>query len=176
MNNTASQRLFFALWPDADTRSRLAALIDDRLASTGGRRVPEENLHITLAFLGDVDTQRQRCVERVAAALNGSRFTLSFNRLGHWRRPKVLWAGACQCPAALQVLNESLQQGLRECGFQPDERPFAPHLTLMRKVRKRPNLPTIDAVEWTVTGFCLVVSRFVPGGVEYDVIKSWPLS
>ncbi len=47
-------RLFFALWPDPPTRTALAMLVDG-LPLVGGRRVPAENLHLTLAFLGNVD-------------------------------------------------------------------------------------------------------------------------
>jgi 2'-5' RNA ligase len=171
----SSQRLFFALWPDPEVRERLAALAG-RLDVGGGRRTPPQSLHVTLLFLGEVDAARRSCVETVAGGVRSAPFDLALDRTGWWRRPQVLWAGATRTPEALATLAARLQQGCAACGFPPEDRPFAVHATLARRVMAAPPPRGFDPIPWSVSEFCLVESRLERGGSEYRVLRSWPLS
>ena len=146
------RRLFIALWLDAGLQGKLHALGGELLGNcsmrcstsaipgvvTGsrGRRIPQENLHITLAFLGSVDVEHQACLERVASTIQTPAFTLTLDQAGFWPRKGILWAGGTP-PDGLRALVRVLHQGLAGCGFEPDTRPFQAHVTLARDVRLR---------------------------------------
>lgn len=169
------RRLFFALWPDEGVRGRLARLAA-RLAMSRGVRVAEANLHVTLVFLGSVDGKLAACAQRVAAGIHGRAFTLSLDCLGHWPGPQVLWLGATHTPAALTTLVRDLNEGLRRCGFTPEDRPYQPHLTLVRKLRRADTAQAVDPVVWRIEQFCLVQSITRAQGAEYHVLHAWPLN
>lgn len=170
-----TERLFFALWPDEPVRARLGHLAR-KLVHKNGRPVAAENLHITLVFLGSVTAARRACVEAVAGGIQGKGFRLTLDRIGHWPKPRILWAGPSDTPAELLALVRDLSEGLRSCDFTPEARPYQAHLTLARKVsRARPGL-TMDPVAWDINRFCLVRSLTLPEGVKYEVLASWPLA
>ncbi|MFO7588071.1 MAG: 2'-5' RNA ligase family protein [Gemmatimonadota bacterium] len=77
----ARQRLFFALWPDSATRSAVARLVDRAAKRCGGRRVPPENLHLTLAFPGAVARAQRTCLEACADRVAGTPFHLVLDRI-----------------------------------------------------------------------------------------------
>jgi len=170
----STRRLFFALWPDPATRARLAEAVSSVLEGLPGRRVPVENWHVTVAFLGDVDPAHQACIETAADGLHSVPFTLELDHYGHWPRPQVVWLGASACPAPLQRLVQDLGLGLRTCDVPADDRPFAVHLTLLRKVRERPRLPRSEPFAWRVESLALVESELCSAGAAYHVIRSWP--
>lgn len=142
-----------------------------------GRRLPPAHIHLTLAFLGSVDHARQDCYVQAAARVQGTGFTLHFDEAGHFPRPQVVWLGTSHMPKALQALQEDLVSVLmQQCGFEPEVRPFVPHLTLWRKV-KRIKLPVqLESIPWQVSRFVLARSRTLPSGAEYTIVKEWPLS
>lgn len=175
MSEQETQRLFFALWPDAEVRLRLerAALA---LKGVHGRRVALENLHITLAFLGSLSAAGRACAEAAAAAIYGEPFTLVLDRLGAFPRARVVWLGASEVPPALAGLAVALNAGLAACGLEPDPRPYRPHVTVLRKVsRPPPPAELAQAVGWPVREFVLVESRTLAQGAEYRVLERWTL-
>lgn len=169
------QRLFFALWPSDDLREKIKHVATKVNKISGGKPVPIEKQHVTVRFLGSVNARTRQCVEQVAGSINSQPFTMQLDQLGHWPRPRVLWLGAAQTPEPLHNLVKDLNTGLRECGLQPEARPFHVHMTLMRKVKKAPQFPDIDSIEWAVDSFVLVESQTLPEGAVYTVLKSWPL-
>lgn len=168
-----TQRLFFALWPDAAVRESLAAVVKQTAQHHQGKAMRPDNLHITLAFLGNVSDVQRACVEAAADAINMTPFDLRLDHVGWFKRPQVLWLGATETPEPLMQLVVGLNRGLRGCDIALDERPFATHLTLMRKIRKFNDL-VIEPIDWHVDHFCLVQSLTHPEGVEYKVVKQWP--
>ncbi|WP_126455736.1 RNA 2',3'-cyclic phosphodiesterase [Sulfuriflexus mobilis] len=166
------QRLFFALWPDDAVRGACAGIIKQARNNHDGKAVQLNNLHITLAFLGYVSEAQRECVEAAADAISMAPFDLRFDHVGWFKRPKVLWLGAHETPEALLQLVADLNRGVRGCDIELDERPFATHLTLMRKVREFNEMET-EPIDWRVDRFCLVQSLTHREGVEYQVVKSW---
>lgn len=171
---SSRQRLFFALWPDAAVCAALDAAAREYGRDTG-RLMPPQNLHLTLAFLGELTAEQRACMEAVAGTVTGQPFVVILNRLGFWPRPRVLWAGAEDIPAALEDLVAGLNRALASCGYQPETRPFQAHVTLARKASRPPRQIAIAPIRWTVRDFCLAQS--VPGerGSEYRVLRRWPL-
>lgn len=168
------QRLFFALWPNDKLREQLHVL-GQRSFSGSGRPVKRENLHITLIFLGTVDDTRRACAENAAASVKTPPFRLELDKVGCWPRARVLWAGASREPAALLSLVQQLTACLEGCGFQPEERPYRAHVTLVRKVARRVQPSSHSPIVWSTKDFHLVESRTCPEGVQYRVVASWPL-
>lgn len=167
------QRLFFALWPDEALREALTPLL--RLKrECGGRAHPPSNLHITLNFLGMVDAAIRDCLERAADEIAVPPFELTLDRFGYWPRPKVMWLGCSKVPGPLQALVEGLNGAMRGCGLQPEGRPYHPHLTLLRKAQRAPTAEP-PSLTWQADDFVLAESVSTPGGVEYRVLRRWPL-
>ena len=168
------ERLFFALWPDEPVRQRLDDLAR-RVVAGNGRRVPAAKLHLTLVFLGHVTAPVRQCAEAAAAEVAAPAFVLTLDRVGQWRRRGIIWAGPQQAPAALLELVRALTDVLIPCGFEPEQRPFAAHLTLARRSRRAVRAAAVDPVHWPVSEFALVRSETGAGGSAYRVLGRWPL-
>jgi 2'-5' RNA ligase len=167
------QRLFFALWPDETVRAQLAAALPT--ATLGGRPVRRDNLHLTLVFLGSIDSAMRARVEQAANGVACAPFELAFDVAGYFSRPQVLWIAPSKPPPEMAALVQGLRVTLVPCGLALDTRAYRPHLTLARKVRRPPALPAIAPVAWPVRGFSLVESRSQVGGVSYVPLRSWDL-
>jgi 2'-5' RNA ligase len=176
-----SRRLFFALWPDAAMRARLARAMHTGVPACGGRPVPLEQWHMTLAFLGAVPAARVAELAEVASAaactahLPAGGLELSLGRLVAWRAPQVLCVVPIEPPAALGRLAQGLGAALIAAGFAPDVKPFRAHVTVARKVT-RPSEPRhVPVVRWRCERFALIESRTLPSGAIYSVVETYPL-
>ena len=169
-----TRRLFFALWPDDETRAALAALAREQ-THRQARRVVADNLHLTLAFPGNVTPRVQACLEEGAGRLTGAPFELSIDRLGHWSGPRIIWAAPAQTPRELWSLVTVLREVLAACGLEPEKRPYQAHITLARKASQAMNVTRIAPIAWSIRQFCLVESVSEPAGVRYRVLRFWPL-
>ena len=165
-------RLFYALWPDPDTRDALSAAARPLLEACRGRRVPKRNYHLTLAFLGSVPAQRLDELHAAAERVAFEPFTLRIDRHGYWRGPRVAWLGCSNPPAAATALADTLRAALAPLGFEPDPRPFRPHLTVLRGCRGCDFDGQVAPVEWPVDRFVLACSETLPAGPVYRVV--WP--
>lgn len=167
------QRMFFALQPPALIARELW-----RQSSplTGGRRLPWQTLHVTLAFIGEVNAPQRNCLLTIGDALCGQPFTLTFERL-HYRAAGrgMLWLTPQATPFALQALQRQLRNSLLENHFPVENRPFRPHVTLARQAAVADAaLLTPDPVVWPVADFCLMLSHLSPQGSQYEVVRRWP--
>jgi 2'-5' RNA ligase len=169
------QRLFLALWPDEAIRRRLVECFP-LLRGCGGRKVPLENLHITLAFLGSVDADTRACLEQQLDVVTASSFTLEMDELGFWRRPQVVWLGASQVPPALSALVNEVKKAMLVCSLEPESRPFQAHLTLMRKAKRMPLETNPPPMLWRINDFALIASETLPEGAHYEVLRRWRLN
>lgn len=166
-------RLFLALWPPGPAREALGALARRVAAETGGRAVPAANLHLTLAFLGEVDPVRESRIPAAVEGIDAPAFELTLERLGAFPKTGVAWAGCASVPSALASLQAQIDARLREAGFDLERRAFAPHLTLARRITQPPGRRDIDAVSWRVEAFSLVESAREKGG--YRERAAWRL-
>jgi 2'-5' RNA ligase len=169
-----TRRVFFALWPDEAVR---AALDEAGLALTGKRvrRIPADNLHLTLAFMGSVPASAQACLEQRAGAIHVAPFTLTIDQAGYFPRPRILWVGAGDVPAELWSLAGALRQAQLDCGIAPDRHAFQAHVTVARKYSQGVPEHAFAPVEWPVRDFRLVESAATENGVRYLPLQSWPL-
>lgn len=167
-----SQRLFFALWPDDKTRKIIAKLVQRVIPHHQGKPIRTDNLHLTLAFLGNVNNAQRDCVEAVAESLSITPFSLCLDHLGVFSSAKVLWLGIKEQPDALTQLANNLANGARDCEIKLDEKAFKPHVSLIRKTNQLHELE-VEPIYWNINQFCLVQSIPHREGVEYRVVKSW---
>lgn len=169
------QRLFFALWPQMETSLKLYELAG-KLLCGDGRRVTPENIHLTLVFLGSVTPSLGRCAEQVPGAIRGESFTMPLGQIGCWSQTGILWAGPTHVPNALLQLVKALNSGLITCGYVPEKRPYAAHLTMARKARHCQEMQSIEPLAWDVHQFSLVRSQTYAEGVRYENLRTWELS
>ncbi len=169
-------RVFFALWPDEAVRGQFMQWAKLLHETCGGGITRPGNLHITLVFLGYIAVSRLDELKLLAAKLSGSAFSLSFTAPGYWRHNHIAWAAPDETPQALSELVKTLERSLQIAGFNFDERPYAPHLTLLRKARWDPPSPPFNNINWVINEFVLVSSKQTENELEYEVIARWPLS
>ena len=176
----ATCRLFFALWPDDPVRREILAASRRAVERCGGKPIPPENFHITLAFLGSVPLEQVEPVvataTAAAVAVRADAFVLELDRLGHWPGSQVVWFGCSQLPEAVHALARELRQSLRAHAIKPDGKRFVPHLTLARWVQQTGPLGASATIRWQVEEFVLVRSVSRHGGVDYSVLGRWPLA
>ena len=164
-------RLFFAAWPDARSASALAALAGRLAAEAGGKAMPEAKIHLTLAFLGMVDDSKRAAAIEAANATAWKAFDLAVDRTGSFRRARVAWAGISHPPPPLLALQSRLEGALRDRGIELDDRPFAPHMTLVRNAARAIPGSAIEPIAWRVDAFTLVRSETGTG--RYVVEERW---
>lgn len=148
-----TRRLFVAVLPGTDAQEELVrtqGLLLPHLSRAGA--TGRENLHLTLAFLGELDSRDEaRVMAAMAEAAHafhgagGRPFALELGRVGRFGRRRhggdVLWRGAVAPPGettssdALVLLQGLLARALRDRGLAVDGRPYAPHITLARGCR-----------------------------------------
>ncbi|MFY0989030.1 RNA 2',3'-cyclic phosphodiesterase [Halomonas sp. C05BenzN] len=161
-------RLFLALVPPPELRRRLGELADLAHARCGGRRMPDESLHLTLAFLGEV---AEEPADAVASWVRTLAVTPGRWRLDHWgrfRRPGIVWLGASRTDTALQALHGRLWDGLEHRGLTGRPDSFVPHITLLRRADtlETDGLPDVR-LDWTYNQLELIHSITDDRGARY---------
>lgn len=172
MENKTTTRLFFALWPDQATRKQLAD-VQNNFSNRPGRCNHPEDFHITLVFLGSVETERMSCIIDAADRVSLQPFSLSIDRFATWKKPRILWCGPSITPLPLTQLVTDLENALTGCGFEPETRRYSPHVTLARKVLAEERGQLAQPLHWRVGGFVLAGSGGQGPGPRYKVLKKW---
>lgn len=175
-----SQRLFFALWPDEESRRALGTVTARAVRRCGGRPVPVASLHVTLAFLGNVPSSHLPQLERIAreqatACAQDVPLCLRFERLTHWPRQQILCVPATDGAAGAHALAAALRDATAAAGFRPDLKPFRAHVTVARKVARFARAPALRRVVWRFAAFALIESRTEESGAVYSVIETYSL-
>lgn len=168
-----ARRLFFALFPDEAARGALGRVARWCRHRSGGREVPDENLHLTLLFLGEINAYQAQLAERAGAAATVPPCRITLERVEYWPGAGLLAA----VPAApLPALERTVRELRADLGAQLPlgREPFVPHVTLVRRVEVLAAVP-ISSIEWTVEGFALVESRRGASGTpRYEPVAAWP--
>lgn len=184
-------RLFVALEIPEPVRREVArrvAGLRDRLPRS--RWVDPANLHLTLLFLGQVEEAK---VPSLASALREAfakhpplELRLAGGGTFPPRRPaRVAWVGM-ETPGDLQALQADVSDAaVASVGFEPEERPFSPHVTLARCDPQWPRdaidkfvtaFPGTIGQPWTAESGVLMESKLSPHGARYRVVEAFPLA
>ncbi|MGH8667279.1 MAG: RNA 2',3'-cyclic phosphodiesterase [Burkholderiales bacterium] len=169
-------RAFFALWPPEAVRSALLGWAQACRASTAGRLVRRENLHTTLAFLGEIDRSRLPELAVLAQELVAERFELVLDRVGYWSHNGIVYAAAESMPAPLSALAGALALRLAGAGFRIEERSYFAHVTLLRAARRAPAGVRVASLRWQVDTLALVQSVRSGGRLVYRPLERWTLA
>jgi RNA 2',3'-cyclic 3'-phosphodiesterase len=165
------KRLFFALWPEDIIRQQCVD-IGKAILTEHARLVRPANIHVTLLFLGNIDTDKEERFKQVLATVQVPSTTLCFNKLSFWKKPGILCLTTSNTYPGVETLVGMLSRLGGDLGIQTDERPFKPHVTLAKKATKLMPLE-FDPINWNSSSFCLVESVNCPKGIEYRIVEEW---
>jgi len=165
------KRLFFALWPNNETRKNIDK-INQSISSAGLKRVKCDNLHVTLVFLGNVGAESETMIRQRMKNISAQPFTIQFDQLSFWRKPRILCLTTQQYDQQLLILVDALKRELEQCGMVMEDRPYKPHITLARKALRLIDMD-IKPIKWQAHSFCLIESLSIPDGVHYQVLQRW---
>ena len=176
-------RLFIAIELPEDLKMALGRL---RMDIPGAHWVSMEQIHLTLAFLGEVEETTVEQLTGKLARIHAPGFKLCLSGTGCFpnrRRPHVLWVGLEPEPR-LNDLVASVRSAVLACGILQEERPFSPHITLARIKLSPPR--DFDAFldqhqkqklpQFSVREFTLFQSRLTPQGAVHIPVRNFPLA
>ena len=142
--------------------------------ASGGRAIPARNLHVTLAFLGQVlESQLEvvkQCADRIGSC---GPIDLQFHRVEVWKRSRVLSLVPLATPPELSELVERLKFNLLSEHFEVGREEYRPHLTLARDAKKRTDEALPNPIAWSTRQFVLVQSETTASGSSYTVLHYW---
>jgi 2'-5' RNA ligase len=174
-------RLFVAIRPPEPVRAQLLGLMG---GVAGARWLSDDQLHLTLRFIGEVDRHLARDVDAALCGVHHPRFAIALNGLGSFERrgePVTLWAGLAP-HEPVRALHKKLDQALVRVGVEPDRRAYMPHVTIARLPRGAgPVGPLVEqwggvaGVPFAVEEFCLFESRLTPEGPAYTAVERYAL-
>lgn len=166
MIDSSHSRLFVAIWPSSEIRSRLSELQDDFQLDRYGRCIPSKNFHVTLVFLGDVANEEVNHVVEIVRTTEFEPFTMKLDQVGSWPRNKVAWVGSSSAEPELTTLAANVR---RRLNFKKERRKFIPHITLARRFQRKINY-SIEPISWLVNDVALVQSILLSSGANYEII------
>jgi len=160
-------RLFVAVWPSEPAREHVRSLARDGWVNV--RWTPEDNWHVTLAFLGDAD------IDAVAHRLDGGLYPAATAEVGS--RMQVMGRNNLVVPVSGV---DSLAEAVRARVFdEPPSQPFRGHLTVGRSIGRRPisgkskSGHVLEPVAFAVDEIALVRSTLSPEGARYDTVSTF---
>jgi 2'-5' RNA ligase len=189
------KRLFVAIFPGREVAEHLREAIRSmaKQIATGAIRwtVPEQ-IHLTLNFLGSIETSRIAEFEAALQSVSCQFACHSLRVAGvgcfpSLERPRIIWAGLTGVLEPLQRLKELLDRALERLDHLPETRPFHPHLTIgrveeltahQRQCLRRAigSFERSDFGQWQTKGLDLVQSVLSTKGAKYSVVRTFPLT
>ncbi len=174
-------RLFVALRPPPPIRD---ALLDTMEAVERARWQDEDQLHLTLRFVGEIDAPLAEDLAAELGRVDAARFDLTIVGAGHFARkgrPSALWAAVAPS-APLATLQQKIERACQRIGLEPEHRKFTPHVTLARLGGAAGPVGdwlalhgALSTPPWPVDEFRLYESVLAPGGSVYEPVVSYRL-
>ena len=164
-------RLFVAIRFSPAVRAVLLDAVDALRRQGQGTFTRPENLHLTLAFLGEAESAApaQAALE---AACTGGAVSLTVGGLGHF--DDIWWAGVRE-NARLEALALGVQDALRQAGYPVERRPWRPHITLVRRWRGPEPRLTVPDTAMQAERVSLMRSDRVEGKLVYTEVSAFRL-
>ena len=175
-------RLFVAIRPPEPIRDLLIDAMDD---SSDFRWQDEEQLHLTLRFVGEVDRPVGEDLAAALGRIRAERFSAQISGVGRFeqRSGGALWAGV-EPKAPLAALAAKVERVCQSVGLEPEQRAFHPHITLARWKGRRTR-EVHDFLErrrglssdpFDVESVSLFESRLSRHGAHYEEVERYPLA
>jgi 2'-5' RNA ligase len=176
-------RLFVALEIPDEIKDALAPM----MRGLGDVRwMSDDQLHLTLRFIGELDNGRANEVADALSLVPGAPFDLRLKGIGHFPprgEPKVVWTGVEHQPE-LVALKRRIDRALLQAGIDRDQQKYTPHVTLAR-LRRPPTQAGFATYlmrhslflspSFPVSGFNLYSSWLDGRGADYQVEASYNL-
>lgn len=174
-------RLFVAIRPPAPIRQLLLAA----MGGIGGARwQSDDQLHLTLRFIGEVDRHLAGDVHAALGRVHHPRFALALNGIGCFDRrgfPDAVWAGVTP-HEEVKALHKKVDAALLRVGVPPDERAFLPHITIARLNRNAGPIGNLleeagglTSPPFVVDSFALLESDLTHEAAVYSIIERYRL-
>ena len=178
-------RLFIGIRPPEPVRE---ALLDTMEALEGARWIDEDNLHLTLRFVGEVERPAANDLAEALAQIEWPRFELRIAGVGAFDRshrhhswPHAVWARVAPVDR-LEGLRQKIERACELAGLGRETRRFTPHITLARTGRSTAPLGEwlaawgdLAAGPWTVEDFILFESHLGHTGAVYEEVVRYRL-
>lgn len=173
-------RLFVAIRPPAAVLARLLGLM---AGVRGARWQRDEQIHLTLRFIGEVDRHRAEDVVAALGAIHHPSFSIALNGIGSFeqRGHGALWAGVTPHDE-LKRLHKKVDQACLRAGVAVDTRAYLPHITIARLGRSAGPIDAfvqgaggLTSPAFSVDGFALFESDLTPEGPIYSIIERYRL-
>ena len=174
-------RLFVAIRPPASIRRLLLATMG---GISGARWQTDEQLHLTLRFIGEVDRHRAGDILAALGAIHHPRFEIAVHGLGTFDRRgelETVWAGVTP-HEPIKALHNKTDSALARVGIAPEQRAYLPHITLARLKRSSGTVRNLieqsgglASPPFQVESFALFESRLTPEGAVYTEIETYSL-
>lgn len=150
------------------------------------RWLTEDQLHLTLRFVGELDNGRANDIVDALSQVPGVPFELRLKGMGHFPprgEPRVIWIGIERQPA-LTALKRRIDRALQQAGVQKDKQRYKPHVTIarLRRLPSQAGLATYlmrhslyQSSSFIVSGFALYSSWLDPEGADYQMEARYDL-
>ncbi|WP_294295074.1 RNA 2',3'-cyclic phosphodiesterase [uncultured Sphingomonas sp.] len=176
-------RLFVALRPPADVR---AMLLDAMGGIAGARWQDDEQLHLTLRYIGEVERPMAEDVAIALESVRAAAVTLAISGVGKFdgggRPGGAAWAGVTP-REPLAALHKKLDSALVRAGLQPERRAYLPHITLARLSRSAgspdrflADHAMLSSAPFTLDQVLLYESHLGSSGATYEAVARYPLA
>lgn len=163
---------FFALWPDTVTRNKIHDVVKPITQSINCLPTLPEDFHLTLAYLGALNPTECQRIQTLNCPL--SSFLLNFTQIDYLSAPNLTYLSP-EPSLSLAQLHVFLNHHLLQEGFKPERRPWIPHVTLARHLKKPISLNLPNPIEWFVSDLCFVQSQNQLQTARYEILKRVPL-
>jgi 2'-5' RNA ligase len=177
----AMHRLFVAVRPPGAIRRLLLAAMG---GISGARWQSDEQIHLTLRFIGEVDRHRAGDILAALGAIHHPRFEIALNGLGMFERrgrAETVWAGVTP-HEPLKTLHNKIDSAIARIGVAPEQRAYLPHITLARLKRSSGSVRGLieqsgglASPPFGVDHFALFESQLTPEGAAYTEIERYSL-
>ena len=186
-------RLFVACEVPDDVKRDISEVIESLRSRSNNavRWIKPDGVHVTLKFLGEVPVKKLPAVKLAIqeAVVGHSPFELEFSNIGTFggrEGLRLMWVGVAGDVLRLEALVRAVNAALAVVGFEPERRPFRPHLTLGRvrdevPTRQRAEIEVevgktvVPVTSWRTAQVSLMRSRFTSQGASYEVLATFPL-
>lgn len=181
-------RLFIGLWPEPSVREALAREAGRLHGILGGRMTRPGTIHLTLAFIGDLDRTRIPQLVSALAGVRSPRFDILFDRARCWHHNRIGFVAPSVTPSEVLELVTQLEAVLDGLAIPFDRRPYQAHITLVRKADCPKGIPAqgrdsispewgdLLPIKWSAENFVLVESVLSSSGADYRIVERFPLS
>lgn len=168
-------RIFIAVNFPEDVKDALCGdMAELRARSVTGNFSLRENLHLTLAFLGEVHPRRVSDIRKVMDSVICPASDAGISGFGSFGRggERLLWRGLRLDPK-VRTMRDRLISGLKEAGFTPDDKPFKPHITIARRAGYPPEFSekdfasSLSDIPFRVDAISLMRSERIGGRLTY---------